>query len=625
MRAPELVVAALAVCAIRATLAGEATPVDHGIPAPVSEARGIIAFTDARGTRMIAAFPLDVSRTSLLLIDAVTGEAEQFWYPNREAGNEANYCVLHSSRGMIYTMFGSIFLEFDPAQRKWTFAEDAHAGTAMSLTEGDDGTIYAGTYPSAHLLAFDPAGRTLRNVGRLDPSEKYPSSLAVDSSGWIYAGLGTERCNLVAMNVRTGERHQIADERDRKVGTGTVYKGTDGNVYGRLHGDTPWLRLSAGSAETVTAPAPRAPIRAIKWQDSLNDFPDGSKVTRFDLAERTFTLLEADGTSREVRFDYASDGAMITSIGAGPGGLVFGSTCHPFRLFSFDPQTSRLVNHGGLKKVGGGNFCAIASVGNILYGAAYSGGMLYAFDTTRPWRDTGDEEANPRLVAQYPAAIGRPRVLLAHPDGRHLVMAGFPGYGYVGGGMAIHDIPTGKTTLLADSDLLPGHSTVTLDALENGDLVGGTSIYTPGGGHERAQAARLYVMDWASQRIVFDCEPVAGAREINTVRVGRDGIVYGLTDRSVVFAFDPAGRSVVATGDLSQFGRPLRSDQSLMVSPDGRVLAILSASIVEVRPDLAPVKLADLTAPATAGSAIVAGRVFYASGSHLWSTPFRAP
>jgi len=595
--------------------------VDHGIPAPVSEPRGVVTITGEDGRRMIVAFAMDVCRTSLVLIDADTGASEQFWYPDREARCEPNYCVLHSSKGRIYVMFGGVFLEFDPARRKWTFAEDAHSGTAMSMTEADDGIIYAGTYPSAHLLAFDPATRRLRNVGRLDPSEKYPSSLAADSSGWVYAGLGTARCNLVAMNVRTGERRQLADERDRKVGTATVFRGADGHVYGRLHGETPWLRLSDGEAEPVPAPAPRAPIRSIRWQDALYDFPDGSKVTSFSLHDRTFTLSKADGTTREVSFDYSSEGAMITSMGIGPGGLVFGSTAHPFRLFSCDPRTGKLINYGGLKRVGGGNFCALASVGNVLYGAAYTGGRLYAFDAEGPWRDSDDEEANPKLLAQYPGPIGRPRALLAHPDGRHLVMAGFPGYGRVGGGMAIYDLRGGETALLTDADLLPGHSTVTLKTLPDGDLVAGTSILTPGGGHPKASAGRLYILDWPSRKVAFDCEPVAGARDINCVAVGENGIVYGLTDQARLFAFDPVSRKVIGTKDLRSHGLPIRPDQSLLIGPDGRLLILLSASLIGIGDDLAPSKLADLPAPATAGAAIAEGRIYYAAGSHVWSLP----
>src|SRR5687768_13787673 len=62
--------------------------VNHGIPAKVSESRGIFAVRDKAGAPFIVAIArdhyLDNPRSSLLVIDAKTGKTQQYWYPVRE-------------------------------------------------------------------------------------------------------------------------------------------------------------------------------------------------------------------------------------------------------------------------------------------------------------------------------------------------------------------------------------------------------------------------------------------------------------------------------------------------------------------------------------------------------------
>jgi hypothetical protein len=422
----------------------------HGVAAPVSECRGAIATADAQGNPLILAMALDAG-ASLLVIDARNATTEQFWYPERGAISEPNYCLMVSSTGRFYAMMGDVFLEFDVGNREWSFAQDMKLGTAMALAEGGNGTIFAGTYPESQLLAFNPNARKLTHLGQLDPVEKYPSSLAADDSGWLYAGIGTARANLVAFHTQTGERRQLVGEPDRGHGTGKVYKGQDGHVYGQLPGN-PWLRLSGGNAEPVQEPGPKAECRAINWQAVYRVFPDGATLETLDLPDKAFTVVDAVGSRAQHTFDYVSTGAPITSMTAGPGGKVYGSTCHPFRLFACDPATGSVTNLGGLKAVGGGNWCGLAAVGATVYGAEYAGGRLYAYDTTQPWQDSGDAAANPRTVAQYKSAICRPRTALAHPDGRVLLLLSDTLLEIAGEGFAVRRIaalPTPAGTGLA--------------------------------------------------------------------------------------------------------------------------------------------------------------------------------
>ena len=93
--------------------------IDHGVATPISNHRGTVATVDGNGRPVVLAWLMDHrSCYSLLMVDALTGEAEQF--PTPQVGDSPFASVL-SSRNRFYTHFGSTFLEFDPVKREITF------------------------------------------------------------------------------------------------------------------------------------------------------------------------------------------------------------------------------------------------------------------------------------------------------------------------------------------------------------------------------------------------------------------------------------------------------------------------------------------------------------------------
>jgi hypothetical protein len=487
------------------------------------------------------------------------------------------------------------------------------------MCDGPGGLIYAGGYPHCRLVSFDPQTKAMREVARLDPTEEYVMSLVADSAGWLYAGIGTARANLVACDPRTGEVRPLVDEALRVVGSGSVHTGQDGKAYGSCGGE--WFRLFEGRAEAISAEERGVVARtgAIDWGRNGGVFPDGRRLRLLDLPERTAETEDpATGEVRKLTFGYESEGAMITSLALGPGGLVYGSSAHPMHLFVYDPTGAKLADWGGIPRVGGGNFCAMASQAGYLFGAAYSGGYLYRYDPSEPWNGETGDDPNPRLMAQFNEDVHRPRWCLAHPDGVHVVMAGFMGYGLRGGGLAIHNVNTGETQLLKHTEVIPDHSTIALAALPNGDLVGGTSVNTPGGGHPTETEGALYVLDWASRKVVWRTVPVPGAAEVYSLAVDPDGLVYGISSSLQFFVFDPAKREVIHRASLAEYGSLPR--QVFVTGEDGRVLALLSRTVLQIaRGTFAVEKLAEVPVGITAGVAVTGGRLYFASGSHLWS------
>lgn len=738
--------------------------VDHGVGAPVAESRGALAYTDAQGRNMVLILSTDQSeRGWVLFVDTATEEWSQLYYPER-VPNSPPFASLLSKNGRFYTFAGPTFLELDLNRREWLFHGKPPApiscvvGTAM--VDGPDGRIYAAAYPSTHVVSYDPGTGELRDHGQLDPAEQYPFYLVCDADGWLYAGIGTARQNIVALNPATGERRQLVPEEQRTHGTAVVTLGPDGAAYGQANGVC--YRLRGGQAEVVAreqVPAAQ-PTGALSWGSVVGKFTDGSRVQSLDLPGRWLRVVGPDGATRRVEFDYQSGGASITSLAAGPEGVVYASTCHPMHLLALDTKTMQLRDLGPIPKVGGGNFCAMATLGTQLFGAQYSAGALWAYDVTQPWNPTGKPQTlaitarqlmangsferghftyledldvvflkgdefgsegsftltapttgqyylyvaplqseryctvqflfdgepigspfnassattqpgpllefgplqltagehrltvrtlptegkqpwysigsaeltttrrqslalrdttNPRILAQWKNDICRPRTALAHPDGKHVIMGGYADYGFCGGGIGIYNLETNEPLLLtAEKDLLPGHSTITLQALPDGNLVGGTSVSAPGGGHPTATEAELFILDWASKKLVFHTVPVPGDGEIVSIMFGRDGLVYGLSGKSTFFVFDPTRREVVHSESFADYGSVPR--HALQLAADGTLYAMMYKAIVRITPgSFEHQQLATPPAGITAGGALVNGLLVYASNAHVWS------
>jgi len=200
----------------------------------------------------------------------------------------------------------------------------------------------------------------------------------------------TARWNIVACNATTGEMRQLVDEATRQHGTASVYAAEDGKAYG-LAGKQ-WLQLFEGRAEPIQ-PAQKAKAKGIGnigWGNTKFGLPDGRRVTAYSMPEKVLKVLDPrTKQTQTLAFDYKTEGAQITSLATGPDGRIYGSSCHPMHFFVYTPSEDRLEDWGGIPAVGGGNFCAIACQGDVLVGAQYSAGKLWAYDVTRPWEPDG--------------------------------------------------------------------------------------------------------------------------------------------------------------------------------------------------------------------------------------------
>ena len=598
--------------------------IDHGVAVPLASRRGVVAAHDANGRNLAIACSMDFAgqRGWVLVTDIDTGKTEQVWFP-QDVPNQPPYGSLLARSGKFYTAAGDVLLELDVTSRQWTFqgVPVPGEGCYLSFAEDSDGLIYAGSCPHSHLVTFNPKTRQMATCVQMDPQEAYLWYLAIDKSGWIYGGIGTSKYDLVAYNPKTKALKPLIKPEDRKIGTANVYVGTDGQVYGCCSADGPWYRLSEGAATPIakTEAAPKAATGAIYYGDIYDTFPDGRKIVAYDFEEKYLEIENPkSGQRNRIPFNYECGGTIITMITAGPDGMIYGCSGHPSHGFKYDPRDGSLEHYPGTIYLQ----CA-ATQGRYIMGSEYPGGNLYRHDPALAWNLSGPEDQRtPKKVASFAPDIYAPRVTLAHPDGRHVFMAGIPGYGYRGGGVGIYDLESGESSVMTHKDLIPEQSTVTMRVLPDGLIIAGTSVAAGHGAHPVDANAVLYILDWQARKVVFQTVPVNGANALQVIEIGPDKLVYGLTAGSTLFVFDPNDRKILHQEKLKGYG--VAAQRGLVAAPDGYLYALFTKGIFRITPGTFQLeKMADTPGPVFSGGGILSGRIYFTIGSHLWS--YRLP
>ena len=222
--------------------------------------------------------------------------------------------------------------------------------------------------------------------------------------------------------------------------------------------------------------------------------------------------------------------------------------------------------------------------------------------------------------------INRPHKLLAHPDGRTLVLAGTPGYGLTGGGLLFWDRPTATQVLLTHDKLIPQQSTMSLVALPDGNLLGGTTISPGTGGQYKADQAELYLLDLATKQIAWHAVAIPGAKNYIDLCLGPDGLVWGFADRQF-FVFDPAAKRIVHRETMETSLGPIGYNQGPRVflrGPKDRVYALFQRAIARIEPKGWKLNVvAKSPVMISSGGDCLDGRLYFAAESHLYS--FKLP
>lgn len=521
----------------------------------------------------------------LLSVDPHTGEAEQYFaeYP----GNP--YGILWASNNKLYVTTGGsrgiddVFV-FDPQTSTLSHLgrPTETEGVVWTLCEAEDGKLYGGTYPSAKLVSIDLQTHELKDLGRMDPDQKYIRTL--DTKGeWVYCNAGPSRAAVWAYNIKTGEKKQILPDRFREgPGSGSAQKRADGEVY-VSHGEEILRVVNGTELEPVDQmPEPRAENlqgNATKVRLTLQD---GTRI-RVDNqtgTEKRYFLDKPNQETETIRFDYeGTPVSYLWSLREGPDGLIYGTTGSPITLFVIDPSTDEVTVLGDPIGVHGQVYGWVWHTGK-LYMAAYGKSRLTVWDPDRPWNFGVEEGNNPRLLGS--CHISRPASLIVAPDGDHLLAGGVPGYGSVGGMITIID--PNEPKMESVPDLFGEQSIASMVTIPDTDLVCiGTTCHGGSGAEEQASDARVLLWDFDSRKIVFETVPIAGEESLLQMVLVEDRI-YGTTgDEGHLFVFDVQNRQVLHTAPLEWgpgclFGLRYRE-------ADGMLYAISGDSILRIDPE----------------------------------------
>lgn len=599
----------------------------HGVATPVSNHRGTVAAVDGEGRDVVLVWLFDHrGGYALLMIDADTGKSQEYPVPF-PPGGDCPYASILSSKNKFYTHFNSYFCEFDPVKRAFTFFHETTPQMAMGMTEDDSGVIWSVSYPDSGVVSFDPATQTFKDYGSVYKQNwrQYQRYVAADDTGWLYFGVGNTASQIIAFDPQTGQGKPIVPDAERITGSGYVYRDTNGKVYGHGGSGTKdaWYELYKGEAKKITEPEQKNKKPIITESQTLfyTEFPDGKRLKTCDLVDRRLVVEDPKtGEKKEFHFDYTSEGAHIMGMAVAPDGTLCGGTAFPMRFFSYNPKTDEWVNRASY-----GQWNTVVRQGDLFFVGGYGGGFLLEWDPSQPWVETVKDKqgCNPLFLTDCTPPIHRPHDLLAHPDGKTIVLAGTPGYGYTGGGLLFWDRETKTRTLIEHTSILPQQSTMSMVALPDGKILAGTTTAPGTGGEKKADQAEMYIMDMASKQLDWHAVVFPGVQEYTDMCRASNGLVYGIADCRKYFVFDPVKRQVILEQDTEADFGPSSYQQGPRVfiqDPDGNLYMLFKKGIARV--DLnthAITLLAESPAPIGPGGDFLDGRIYFGSGSHVYS------
>lgn len=584
---------------------------DLGVPCVRASALSRMVGPDAQGqqTRVYLGFNQDAP-LFVVQADPVTGEVRQF---NAPEGCQGPWAMITGKDGRVYIGTceapdhpGSI-LRLDPSKPDAAIeliGRPAESETYIwQFANGTDGKVYACTYPQAKLVSYDPATGELADCGRMDDQEQYAREIAAGDDGWVYTGIGMVRGNLVGYNTATGEHKGMLPDAEREPGSGTLYRGSDGKVYGRVGAQ--WYRLWEGEATKVADKE-----RAGKEQMVL---ADGRVLADSGIHDYYELLDPKTGEKTLYKPKYRGDGSQVFVVGQGPKGLIFGGSAVPLSMWQYDPATGQSEDLGNPTDTEG-EIYSILAWGDDVYVCAYGGAYLSRYTPGKPWDYGHTPDNNPFGIGYVGDGHLRPRAMVPGPD-EMIYIGSLPPYGQLGGAMAVFD-PRQSKVVENYRNLIQDQSIVALAwDRKTGYVIGGSSLWGGGGSTPAAKDVVFFAWDSQRKQKVWEITPVPGDDNTQAVCVvdGKAFLTTRLSQRLTVV--DTATGEVLHQSKV-ELGYPM--DISLG-EYKGLIYGLTDKSLITIDPGTYEVKeLATLPTGATSGFVVNDTGIYYGSGVHLW-------
>ncbi|MEU4576412.1 hypothetical protein ACBI99_10430 [Nonomuraea sp. ATR24] len=448
-----------------------------------------------------------------------------------------------------------------------------------TLAASPDGKVYLGTSEPGKVKEYDPATGAGRDLGEAAPGEAYVRGIQADETH-VYAGVGAN-AHLIAIDRATGERRDLlppeladrdwvsslsvsathiaggmnslaelvilnkADPSDYKVvkatAPGEKYIVSvlihDGYAYfaGRPTGTFYRARLDTGELEVLGVPYFEAATHRILAHEGRVYGVQDNAVFVYDPATGSldYRNLVQRGfrAAAEEPMSVHSDGERVYVGGKS------GADIHDLAT----GETTRLAIPGEPK--------TMITVHGTTYIGVYTQAALYS-------HRAGDAEAT--LLARTGNQQDRPRDLAWDARTGLLVMPTQPEPGHMNGALSFYAPRTGA---YATQRPAVERQTVYSVVTRRGTAYLGTLTQEGLGLPPVTTTARLAAYDLAARELLWEAEPVPGARYISALALGPRHL-YGMTNTGVVFEWDLRARKVTRTlktgskgGDLHVVGR----------------------------------------------------------------------
>ncbi len=348
---------------------------------------------------------------------------------------------------------------------------------------------------------------------------------------------------------------------------------------------------------------------------------NGGTIT---ASSRTITITSPGKPSTTYPYTYSGENLSIFRLGLGSSGIVYGGTELPYDFFAFNPgkPTAGVSMQG---QIGGGEPYSLLAYNQLLYIAAYSAPNLEIYDPSKPF----DVTENPLNIpsGNFQSSL-RPLAMIGAPN-NHLYIGAIAPYGALTGPLVVWNTQNNSDI----QEFFPIKNqgieslATTTGSCQNGTagycIIGGTTIFGGGGTTPATSSAQLFSWNAANNTVIHQylIPNVSNPTTITDLLTNpANGYIYGIANNrtgSYVFVFNPATGTFVSAGTKLPFSADIYNSAAIY---QGKIWGVSSQGIFNINlGNLSQATLIPSANPITAGFAIQANVIYFASKSSLWS------
>ncbi|MFI7633627.1 hypothetical protein [Nonomuraea sp. NPDC049400] len=459
-----------------------------------------------------------------------------------------------------------------------------------TMASSPDGKVYLGTSEPGRVWEYDPATGTSRDLGQPAPGEAYVRSIQADDTH-VYAGIGAN-AHLIAIDRATGDKRELLPSAVADRDWVASLAMSDTHLAGGMNslGELLVLEKAAPQNHKVVkaTAAGEKYIVSVLIHDGYVYFagrPSGT-FYRYHLATEQLEVLGVPyfeaATHRLLAHEgriYGIQDSAVFVYDPATGSLDYVNLVQ--RGFKSAPEEPMSVHSDGRRVYVGGKGGAdvhdiatgkvtrlaisgepktLLTVGDTTYLGVYTQAALYAH---RP----GKAEAE--LIARTGNQQDRPRDLAYDNATGLIVMPTQPEPGHMNGALSLYSPGTGTFETYRP---VVERQTVYSVATRRGVAYLGTLIQEGLGLPPVTTTARLAAFDLRTRKLLWQTEPIPGARQISSLSFGRTDMLYGMASTGEVFEFDLRSRKVTRTIKVGSKGGELFVTGRVAYCTDGAAI-----------------------------------------------------